>query len=414
MGRVQENMNSTLAEYGNIFVGRQPILGPNMKTIGYEVLYRNCELGQAIFTDEAVATATVLLNTYLDIGLEHVVGSHLAFLNIPKQFLLERYCEALPKNRVVLEILENVEPTPQVLEALYSLKQQGYIIALDDFIYHDRLRPFLEVADIVKVDVLEKSEEQLRQEIAPLRDYRVRLLAEKVETRQVYDTCKQLGFFYFQGYFFFRPDIIRGRGIPANRIALLELIGKIQDPHIPFKGLVEHIRNDLSLSYKVLRYVNSAYVGIPNRVDSIEHAACMVGIDRIRTWSTLIIMASGQTQTTEILIMALVRAKMCERLGQRLGASSPENYFTMGLLSVLEALYELPIEEILDKLPLSDDVVEGLTQGTGAMGLVLSCVKAYEEGEWMELKNLQLDPSIIRDIYLEAIDWANHFSPMIS
>ncbi len=141
---------------------------------------------------------------------------------------------------------------------------------------------------------------------------------------------------------FFRPDIIRGREIPANRIALLELMGKIQDPHIPFKGLVEHIRNDLSLSYKVLRYVNSSYVDLPNRVESIEDAACLVGIDRIRTWATLIIMASGQTQAHEILVIALVRAKMCERLGYQLGAQAPEKNFTMSLLSVLEALYRSP------------------------------------------------------------------------
>jgi EAL and modified HD-GYP domain-containing signal transduction protein len=407
-------MKSAIAQYGDVFVGRQPILSPKMQTIGYEVLYRNCELGQAIFSDEDVATATVLLNTYLDIGLEHVVGSHLAFLNIPKQFLLKRYCEALPKNRVVLEIIENVAPTPQVIEALTSLAQQGYTIALDDFVYEERLKPFLEIADIVKVDVLGKSEEQLHREVSQLRDSRVRLLAEKVESREVFEMCKQLGFYYFQGYFFFRPDIIRGRQIPANRIALLELMGKIQDPHIPFKGLVEHIRNDLSLSYKVLRYVNSAYVGLPKRVDSIDHAACMVGIDRIRTWATLIIMASGQTQATEILIIALVRAKMCERLGHRLGASSPEKYFTMGLLSVLEALYESPMPDILDKLPLPEDIVEALINGTGEMGLVLSSVKAYEEGEWMELKHLQLEPSVIRDLYLEAVDWSNHFSPMIS
>ena len=407
-------MNSPLAQYGEVFVGRQPILGPELKTIGYEVLYRNCEVGQAVFTDEDMATARVLLTIYLDIGLEHVVGSHLAFLNIPKQFLLEHYCEALPKNRVVLEILENVEPTPQVLDALHLLAQQGYTIALDDFEYHDRFRPFLEIADIVKIDVLGKSEEQLQREVSQLRDYRIRLLAEKVESREVYETCKKLGFYYFQGYFFFRPDIVRGREIPANRVALLELMGKIQDPHISFKGLVEHVRNDLSLSYKVLRYVNSAYVGLPNRVDSIDHAARMVGIERIRTWATLIIMASGQTQTAEILVMALVRAKMCERLGRQLGANAPEKYFTMGLLSVLEALYESPMQEILRKLPLLEDISDALVNGTGELGLVLSCVKAYEAGEWMELKHLQLEPSIIRDFYLESIDWANHFSPLIS
>jgi EAL and modified HD-GYP domain-containing signal transduction protein len=407
-------MNSTLAQYGEVFVGRQPILDPKMKTVAYEVLYRNCELGQAIFTDENVATATVLLNTYLDIGLEHVVGSHLAFLNIPKQFLLEHHCEALPKDRVVLEILENVEPTPHVLEALTSLAQQGYMIALDDFVYHDRFRPFLEITNIVKIDVLGKSEEELERDVAHLRDYRVRLLAEKVESREVYERCKKLGFFYFQGYFFFRPDIVRGREIPVNHIALMELMGKIQDPNITFKVLVEHIRNDLSLSYKVLRYVNSAYVGIPNRIDSIDHAAHMVGIDRIRTWATLILMASGTNQPTEILVISLVRAKMCERLGQRLGTTTPEKYFTVGLLSVLEALYELPMPDIVEKLPLPEDIMEALINGTGEMGLVLSCVKAYENGEWIELKHLQVEPSIIRNIFLDAIEWANHFSPLIA
>jgi EAL and modified HD-GYP domain-containing signal transduction protein len=407
-------MNATLMHYGDVFVGRQPILGPNLKTIGYEVLYRNCEVDSATFSDEGIATAHVLLNTYLDIGLEHVVGSHLAFLNIPKQFLLEKYCEALPKNRVVLEILENVEPSPQVIEAVASLSQQGYTIALDDFVFHDRFRPFLELADIVKIDVLGKSEEQLQQEARQLRDYRVRLLAEKVESREVYETCKQIGFFYFQGFFFYHPDIVRGREIPGNRGALLELLGKIQDPYISLKRLVEFIRNDLSLSYKVLRYVNSAYVGLPKRVDCIEQAACMVGIDRIRTWATLIIMATGKDQPTELLVIALVRAKMCEGLGHRLGADSPEKYFTMGLLSVLDALYESAMEDIVKNLPLPDDILEGLTSETGRMGNVLHCVKAYEQGEWLELKHLQLAPATIRDFYLKAIDWANHFSLIIA
>ena len=406
-------MNSTLIHDGDIFVGRQPILGPNLKTIGYELLYRNCDVDSANFSDEGIATAQVLLNTYLDIGLEHVVGSHLAFLNIPKQFLLENHCEALPKHRVVLEILENVEPSPEVLEAITSLSQQGYTIALDDFVFHDRFQPLLELADIVKIDVLGKSDSQLQLEVRQLRDYRVRLLAEKVESRDVYDTCKQIGFFYFQGFFFYRPDIVRGRQIPGNRAALLELLGNIQDPEISLKHLVEFIRNDLSLSYKILRYVNSGAVGLPRRMECIEQAACMVGIDRIRTWATLIIMGTGENQPMEMLVIALVRAKMCEQLGQNLSTDSPEKYFTMGLLSVLDALFAASMEDIIKKLPLPDDILEALTSGTGPMGTVLNCVKAYEQGEWLELKHLHLPPATIRDFYVEAIDWANHFSSIL-
>ncbi len=406
-------MNTGIANYGNIFVGRQPILGPNLKTIGYEVLYRDCECDSAIIHDEEIATAQVLLNTYLDIGLEHVVGTHLAFLNIPTQFLLDRHCEALPKNRVVLEILETVEPTQRVIEAIADLSQQGYTIALDDFVFNDRFRPFLELADIVKIDVLGKSPEQLQHETRPLRDYRARLLAEKVETRETFEACKQLGIFYFQGFFFYRPDIVRGHEIPGNRVALLELLGKIQDPNISFECLVEFIRNDLSLSYKILRFVNSASVGLPRRVESIEQAACMVGIDRIRTWASLIVMAIGKDQPMEILVIALVRAKMCESLGQQLGADSPEKYFTMGLLSVLEALYGSSMEKLVANLPLPDDIREALILEKGTMGAALSSVKAYEKGEWLQLKTFQLSPGTIRNFYLKAIDWANHFSPMI-
>jgi len=173
-------------------------------------------------------------------------------------------------------------------------------------VFHDRFRPFLELADIVKIDVLGKSPEQLQQETRQLGDYRARLLAEKVETRETFEACKQLGIFYFQGFFFYRPDIIRGHEIPGNRVALLELLGKIQDPNNTFDSLVEFIRNDLSLSYKILRYVNSVSVGLPRRVESIEQAACMVGIDRIRTWASLIVMAIGKGQPMEMLVIALV------------------------------------------------------------------------------------------------------------
>ncbi len=249
--------------------------------------------------------------------------------------------------------------------------------------------------------------------VKKLKRHNLKLLAEKVETREVYETCKQTGFFYFQGFFFYRPDIVRGRQIPGNRAALLELLGNIQDTDISLKRLVEFIRNDLSLSYKILRYVNSAAVGLPRRMECIEQAACMVGIDRIRTWATLIIMATGKDQPIEMLVIALVRAKMCERLGERLGAHSPEKYFTMGLLSVLDALYDSAMENIVQNLPLPDDILEALASGTGTMGTVLNCVKAYEQGEWLELKHLQLPPATIRDFYLEAIDWANHFSSII-
>ena len=209
-------MNTELTQ---ILVGRQPIFGPQVDLYAYELLYRDSQENRANVIDGDMATARTMLNTFLEIGLDQVVGSHLAFLNLTRGFILENYCEELPKDRVVLEILEDIEPEPQVLEALSRLSGAGYVIALDDFSFRDSLRPFLEMAHIVKLDVLAHDREGLEQQVEWLRPYAVKLLAEKVETAEDFTFCKNLSFEYFQGYFFCRPTIIQGKSIPSNRQA---------------------------------------------------------------------------------------------------------------------------------------------------------------------------------------------------
>ena len=389
-------------------IGRQPVYDGDVRVFAYELLYRGEQSNQATFLDGDSATANVMLNTFLEIGLGQIVGDgHKAFINITRSILLQRLCQALPADRVVLEVLENIEPDPLILEALTELSEQGYTIALDDFVFHESLRPLVALADLIKVDVLALPNETLKEHVRILRQYPVKLLAEKVESHEDFEFCQSLGFDYFQGYFFCKPKIVEGRRVPANRITILNLLSKLQDQKIEVSKLEEVIKNDVSLSFKILRYVNSAYCGLPKQVDSIGQAACMVGIDRLRMWATLMALGSLEDKPYELLEIAVIRAKMCEHLGIALREDSTERFFMTGLFSVLDGFFDCEMSEILDSLPLSPDISTALLARDGILGQVLNCIIAYEKGDWEEIHCSELEPYSIRDAYLEAIQWSS-------
>ena len=390
-------------------IGRQPIYGEDIRVFAYELLYRSegCS-NQATFLDGDSATANVLLNTFLEIGLEQVVGrKHKAFINITRSFLLQRLCHTLPANRVVLEILEDIEPDPPVLEAIAELSEQGYIIALDDFVYHESLLPLVELADFIKVDIAEIPRKTLPEHIRILREYPAKLIAEKIETHEDFAFCESLGFDYFQGYFFCKPKLVEQRRLPSNSIMLLKFLGKVHDQNIDIEKLADVIKNDVSLSYKVLRYVNSAFYGLSKKVDSIAQAACLVGIDRLRTWATMMVLASLQEKPVELLVTALVRAKMCEQLGIALRADAPERFFMTGLFSVLDGFFDREMQEILESLPLSPDINKALLSRAGTLGQALNCILAYEQGRWNEINCDGLDANLVQDAYVAAVQWSS-------
>ena len=388
-------------------VGRQPIYGADVDVFAYELLYRGGELNQANFLDGDSATADVMLNTMLEIGVEQIVGNRLAFINMTTNLILDRLCETLPKDQVVLEVLENVEPTEEIIDALTDLSQQGYTIALDDFIYHESLQPLVAIANIVKVDIMALSHEEIEEHILWLRQYPLKLLAEKVETHEDFEFCRAMGFDYFQGYFFCKPNIIAGTRVPANRIAILMLLSKLQEQDIEISKIEKEIKTDVSLSYKLLRYVNSAYCGLPRTVDSIGQAACMVGIDKLRMWVTLMSLASMEEKPFELLVTATVRAHMCEQLGRILQCEPIEQCFTVGLFSVLDGFFDCELPEILKSLPLSTEVRNALLDRTGVLGEVLDCVMAFEQGDWKPMESSEIDLAVIQHSYLEAIQWSS-------
>ena len=395
------------------FVGRQPIYGKSINVFAYELLFRSNEINRASFVDGDAATAQVMLNTFLEIGLDHIVDNHLAFINLTRDFVLGNYCVALPKDRVVLEVLENMGVDEELMDALRRLSGLGYRIALDDFVYHESLQPLVELADIIKVDVQELDRETVAEHVAILRQHPVKLLAEKVETHEEFEFCRDLGFDYFQGYFFCKPNIISVKPMPANRMAVLALLAQLQNPTIEISQLKRIIQEDLSLGSQVLRYINSAFFEMPKQIDSINQAVYMVGTDRLRTWASLLMLARIEDKPIELLVTGIVRARMCEQLALALNVREVDHFFTVGLFSILDGLLDRPMEDIIPTLPLDLDIRQALLNRKGVLGMTLDCVLAYERGDWDTVLCHRMEVETIKAAYLEAISWTSYLTPLL-
>jgi c-di-GMP phosphodiesterase len=387
-----------------VLVGRQPIFRANMNVFGYELLFRNDETNSASFSDGDQATAEVILNAFTEIGLERVVGQQPAFVNFGRNFIMGGYCEAIPQSRTVIEVLENVEPVPELLEKLERLRLKGYRIALDDFTYAEPFCPLLDLADFVKLDVLATPWPEVERSVPVLKTRSVQLIAEKVETPEQFDACKRIGFDYFQGYFFCRPQVLSSRRMPVNRLATLRLVTKLNNPDIKAKELAEIIGQDVSLSYKLLRYVNSAVCGLQREVGSIAHAAMLVGLQKLRVWASLILFSRFDDKPRDLLITGLVRARMCEKICELLKMKGPERCFLVGLFSVLDAILDQPIAEVVHSLPLSADAVQALLHYEGPVGSVLRSVIAYEQQDWDNVACRGMDQKTIRRTYAQSLE----------
>jgi c-di-GMP-related signal transduction protein len=390
-----------------VLVSRQPIYSAEMAVLGYELLFRDSEVNHASFSDGDQATAEVILNTFVDIGLQEVVGRELAFINFGRNLIMGNYCESLPRERVVIELLESVEPDDALIKRLAQLKSAGYRIALDDFICADPFYRLLESVTYVKLDILACDREMIERSVATLKKFPVQLIAEKVETREQFQLCQALGFDYFQGYFFCRPELVSSQRLPVNRLATIRLITKLNNPDIKFQELEEALSQDVSLSYKLLRYTNSAVCGLQHEVESIRHAAILVGIERMRIWASLILFSGLEDKPRDVIVTGAVRARMCEKLAESLKISHPERCFLVGLFSVLDAVFDRPLDEIVKSLPLAPNILDALLRQQGQLGSLLRCVFAYEQRNWSEAEAcVQLNMEMLTRIYEEAVVWS--------
>jgi EAL and modified HD-GYP domain-containing signal transduction protein len=387
-----------------VFVARQPIFNRKLEVSGYELLFRGGPVSEALVASSEGATATVVLNSFTEIGLERIVGSHTAWVNVSREFILSGLARTVPPGLVGLEILEDQVIDEPLVAALHGLKAQGYRLALDDFEYGPHADPLLSLVDVVKLDILALGRERLARHVERLKPYGVALLAEKVETRADHAFCAEAGCDFFQGFFFRQPELVRDRGIAANRLALLQVVTALQDPAVDFAALEHLIARDVALSFRLLRYINSAFFGLNCEVRSIGHALALLGVENLRHWATLSVLASIDDKPPELTITALVRARFCELAGERISGSTPGELFTLGLFSVIDALMDAPIVDVLKSIPFPQEMREALITHRGARGGLLECVASLEAADFDEAQAIVPDAG---ELYLEALVWAN-------
>ncbi len=391
----------------SIFIGRQPIYDRALQVYAYELLYRSGEENSAGMPDGDVATSQVILNAFTEIGIENLVGEHLAFINLTRGFILGDNPLPLSQGKVVLEVLEDIVIDEVLINAVRKLSSKGYLIALDDFIFHESLRPLIDIADIIKIDVRALTRATVSAHVTELRRSKARLLAEKIETQDEYEYYKNLGFDYFQGYFFSRPKVITRHTIPSNRLSILRLLGRLHDPDVTIKELHELISQDVSLSYRLLRYINSAFFALPKKLESLHQAIVYLGNKQIKTWVTLIALSGIDDKPSELLTVALVRGKMCELLAERMHLPDKDSYFIVGLFSALDAMMDAPLAQVVENLPLSPVVIAALLNHEGQAGRALHCTLAYEQGEWDRIDCSRAEEGVIAQSYLDAVAWAD-------
>lgn len=398
----------------DVFVARQPIFDVRQKIFGYELLFRSSINN---FYDRAVdgdyATKKLVSDSFLVFGADTLTKGKRAFVNFTRNLLLSAAPSDIPKDLIAVEILESIVPDDEVVSACKKLKQAGYIIVLDDFIFYERYRSLVELADIIKVDFIQTKGDERRAIIRTVNNNNVKFLAEKVESGEEFQEALNLGYVYFQGYFFSKPTIISGKDIPGQKLNYIRVLQEINRPEVEFEKISAIMARDVSLAYKLLKFVNSAFFSRNVKVESIKHALVLMGIQEIKKWVNLVALDSiGYDKPQELVVIALIRAQFCELTAVKTGLSeNGHDYFLLGLFSVLDALVDRPMEEILSELPISDDIKSALMGADNTLHDVYCLALAYEKGDWAATseyaRKLQIAEADLPDMYFRSVQWAN-------
>lgn len=404
-----------------IYVARQPIFTRNKKVYGYELLFRSSlDNYFDVAVDGDFATSQVLSNSFLMIGIEKMTAGKKAFINFSEEMLMKELPALFPKALTVVEILEDVKPTPDVVTACENLAEKGYVLALDDFLYKDEFIPLLEMAKLVKFDIRAMSREQLRRHVLKVKPYDVKLLAEKVETFNEFQETLNMGFDLFQGYFFCKPNIVEGRDIPGSKIQYLRVLQELQDENYDFTKIGDLISHDVGLTYKLLKYINSAAMATRVKIQSLQGAIALLGEVNLRKWLNLTMISYlAEDKPLEVLRLSIQRAVFCEEVGKRVSRHDDfsKKCFMVGLLSLLDVLLDKPLAEVLPELNLGADLQECLLEKPkDRLGYTLLLAKAYERGAWSySQRAADLLPISLADLpacFDVAVETANSFSEM--
>jgi EAL and modified HD-GYP domain-containing signal transduction protein len=393
------------------FMARQPIFDDQLKVYAYELLSRSGMNNFFDGDDLDKAASKVISDSSMLLDFNTLTSGKRAFLNVTRDVLIEGWAELFPRDSLVIEILETVEPDAELISACRRLRDAGYTLALDDFEYREELEPLVELANIIKVDYLQ-TDADYRKKVAERYGPRgIRMLAEKVENREMLQEARGCGYSMFQGFFFAKPVIISANDVPSYKYHLINIVNEIHRPELDFDGLERVIKQDMSLVYKLLRYINSAHFGFRHSIASIKHALVLLGERDVRKWATLVAVANiGKDKPEELVGQAIMRARFCELLAPSFNLEArSQDLFLMGMFSLIDAVLGRPMAEILKPLPIADDIKEALLGERQGLGSVLEYALSYERGAWGELeeRTTRGNESRISRMYVDSVGWAD-------
>jgi c-di-GMP-related signal transduction protein len=400
-------------------LARQGIYNPDGSVFAYELLYRD---GDALTANVdnlhpcagEKATSSVISHVFANLDMNLVIGTKLAFINFTYAHLMQQIPHLLPKNRVVIEVLETIAVDDQLLTNLVDLKKHGYKIALDDFVFEEKNAPLVEIADFIKIDVLNCNKEQIINKLTPIKGFKGKLLAEKIEDKDQFSLCIDLGFDYFQGFFLNKPNQLKGRAITENKTHLLRLLSELNTDDVSIERVEEIILQTPKLSYRVLLLSNSASLYIGKKVGSLSDAINQLGLLQIRNWVSLFLLSNMDNVVPDILERTLIRAKMCDLLAKKIRCPNAHLAYTVGVLSTLDGILNEEMTSILSKIPLSETLNEALLNFKGDLGTILKLTIDYEQGNFSQIDKFAIKHEELTSFYLQGIEYAHNIIELMN
>jgi EAL and modified HD-GYP domain-containing signal transduction protein len=402
-----------------IFVARQPVFTAQKTIFGYELLFRIGLDNVFPDIDGTTATSGVLANTFFSFGLDDILAEKPGLINFTRDLLVKQTPLLFPKEHIIIEVLEDIEPEPEVIQALKDFKDQGFRIALDDFVYDKKFDEMIDICDMIKFDLMETPLDTL----APLftsilADRPITLLAEKVETHEEFEQAKAMGFDLFQGYFFSRPEILSKKEISANQITNLKLLCETGRKDPDFTAIENLIKKDVALSFKLLKFINSAYFHRPTPIDTIKDAITFLGSNELKKFISVVAISHlNPGKPNELIRSSVIKARMCEQCGTILKIRfNPDELFTIGLFSSMDAIMDMPMTDILSSITLSDRIKEALLGKDDQFQQLHDLVRHFEQGKWTHRRfQKKEDSSLVKNLpgfYRDAVKMADSFFAM--
>lgn len=397
----------------DIYIARQPIFNAHRKLHAYELLYRGTKEATLTSVNGERATTSLLSSAFLTEGIEIISGTKPCFVNFTEDLLVKKIPLSFPKRKIVVEVLEDVRPTKAILEACRQLVKEGYTLALDDFVYDRSLEPLIELAEIVKIDFRLTPIDTIHKTLYRLRRFKIKLLAEKIETPEEFSKALTMGFTYFQGYFFSKPERILIKELTATKVSMLRLLAEVTQKTTTLERLHAIISVDIAISYKLLRFLNSAYFFRVDKVRTVRHAIAYLGEKELRRFLLLVLISElASDKPDELVRMALVRAKFCEQLAEASRHSfDSSELFLIGLFSFIDVMLDTRMEQIMEKLPVTESVKNALISNSGEYAVFLDIMQFYERRQMQHLseafRQAGVDETLVPELYLTALSYAN-------